>query len=170
MFLDCFWYLFGVSVIGFFVGRILPKEWFDPSLFPYKPHDFENGGKYYDKFKIRKWQNKLPDMSKIFKKIMPPKQMSRMPSKEELTLMLQETCIAEWEHKTVLLLGLYCIFIWQGMGGIIVSLLYTLGNIPFIIIQRYNRPKLMRVLAHITKEPVGECQMETETEVKRCVS
>lgn len=42
--------------------------------------------------------------------------------------------------------GLYCIHLWSGVGGIVVPLLFALGNLPFIIIQRDNRPRLLRVL------------------------
>ena len=38
--------------------------------------------------------------------------------------------------------------IWPGAGGIIVTVIYILlGNLPFIIIQRYNRPRLQRLYA-----------------------
>lgn len=72
-FLHCFIYLAIIGTITFYVGRILPKSWFNFSSFPYRSFDWENGGKIYDKIKIKKWQNKLPDMSKIFKKLMPAK-------------------------------------------------------------------------------------------------
>ncbi len=40
------------------------------------------------------------------------------------------------------------LWIWPGAGGIIVTVIYILlGNLPFIIIQRYNRPRLQRLYA-----------------------
>ena len=46
------------------------------------------------------------------------------------------------------LLGLDMLWIWPGAGGITVTVIYILlGNLPFIIIQRYNRPRLQRLYA-----------------------
>ena len=65
--------------------------------------------------------------------------------RDNLPLMIRETCIAECIHTLEAFLGLYCIVLWTDWGGVILSLLYALGNIPFIMIQRYNRPRLMRL-------------------------
>ena len=124
MFWKCFWYLFWLSNLGFIIGRILPKHWFVWTLYPYRPYEFEEGGHFYDKFGIRKWQSKVPDMSKVFKKIMPAKALRTKPTKESLTLMIQETCIAEFIHRTVGILGFFCVFIWKGTGGWVLSLIY----------------------------------------------
>ena len=63
--------------------------------------------------------------------------------------MIQETCIAEWIHELLILIGFGCVFLWKGIGGWIVSLLYALGNLPYIIIQRYNRPKFIGLLKRL---------------------
>jgi len=149
MFWKCFWYLCGLSLSGFIIGRILPKSWFDWTKYPYAAYRFENGGRYYEKFHIRKWQNKLPDMSRIFKKIMPPKAVKGTLSKETLIIMIQETCIAEFTHFTIGFMGFVCLWLWSELGGFCMSLAYFLGNIPFILIQRYNRPRFIKVLNHI---------------------
>ena len=37
--------------------------------------------------------------------------------------------------------------IWPGAGGVLITVIYiVLGNLPFIIIQRYNRPRLQKLL------------------------
>ena len=61
--------------------------------------------------------------------------------------MIQETCVAELIHMLLSVTGLACLAIWPGLGGIAVTIVYILlGNLPFIIIQRYNRPRLERLL------------------------
>lgn len=163
MFWHCFWYLFCISVLAFFVGRILPKNWFMWNKYPYHKKSFEE--KLYRKLKIGKWQNYMLDMSKIFKNIMPAKAIKGKPNKETLTLMLRETCIAECIHKTESLLGFFCMFIWRDLGGIIISLIYFLiGNLPYILIQRYNRPRLVRLL-HILEEREKIKETESDYEV-----
>ena len=48
--------------------------------------------------------------------------------------------------------GFACAGIWPGAGGIIVSALFAIGNVPYIIIQRSNRPRLARILAGLERK------------------
>lgn len=142
-FWNCFWYLIIVSILAFFVGRILPKKWFRADLFPYRTYKLEKEGRIYDKLNIRKWQNKVPDMSKVFPKMMPPKKITA-DCYERMPRMIQETCVAEFIHGMNCVAGLYCLKLYPGLGGIIIVLLYTfLFNLPYMLIQRYNRPRLI---------------------------
>lgn len=148
-FWSCFCYLVAISIISFFLGRVLPKRWFRADRFPYRAYRFENGGRIYDKLRIRKWQNKVPDMSKILPKIMPAKDLSG-DYKSRLPRMLQETCVAELIHSLNCFAGFYCLKLYPGVGGIIILFLYTvLFNLPFIVIQRYNRPRLLKIANRI---------------------
>lgn len=163
-FLHCFIYLAIIGTITFYIGRILPKSWFNYDCFPYKSFEWENNGKIYDKIKIKKWQNKLPDMSKIFTKLMPAKKIIST-KREQIELMIKETCIAEAAHLALMLMGFGCTSIWEGKGGAAVSIIYFIVNIPFVLIQRYNRPRLRKILrqpqegdkkkAALTKESIG---------------
>ncbi|MBE6542003.1 MAG: glycosyl-4,4'-diaponeurosporenoate acyltransferase [Ruminococcaceae bacterium] len=145
-------YIAFVAILGFVIGRIIPKEVFDPFAFPFRSFVFEKNGKIYDSLKIRKWMNKLPDLSKIFKKIMPPKKIGNDLSQEHIMLMLRETCIAEFVHILSCILGIPIIGIYRKRGRFLIYFLFTLiGNIPYIIIQRYNRPRLARLYKAIEK-------------------
>ena len=148
-FWKCFCFLIITGVIAFFAGRILPKKWFRADLFPYRSYKFELDGRIYDKLHIRKWQNKVPSMSKILPFMMPAKNLSG-DYKKRLPRMLQETCVAELIHTLNCFVGLYCLKLYPGVGGVIILILYiTLFNLPFIIIQRYNRPRLMRLAKRV---------------------
>ena len=148
-FWKCFCFLIITGVIAFFAGRILPKKWFRADLFPYRSYKFEQDGLIYDKLHIRKWQNKVPSMSKILPFMMPAKNLSG-DYKKRLPRMLQETCVAELIHTLNCFVGLYCLKLYPGVGGVIILILYiTLFNLPFIIIQRYNRPRLMRLAKRV---------------------
>ena len=148
-FWKCFWYLVTTGIVAFFVGRILPKKWFRADLFPYRPLKFEDSGRFYDKFGVRKWQNKVPDMSTIMSFLIPSKKLPQTLTSESVKAMLTENCIAEWIHYLLAVLGFGCVFIWENIGGWIVSALYAIGNLPYIIIQRYNRPKIVKLLKSI---------------------
>lgn len=148
--LRCFLYLMTLGVLSFFAGRILPKEWLDASEFPFKAYKFEKGGKIYEKLNIRKWQNKVPDMSRIFPKIIPPKRIECKADKAKLETMLHETCVAEIIHTALPILAIPCLWLWKGVKGRIIYYVYVLlGNLPFIIIQRYNRPRIARLLKNM---------------------
>ena len=142
---NCVFYLVLTGTACFVLGRIIPKNWFAPERFPFRGYAFENEGKIYEKLHIRKWQNKVPDMSKVFPWLMPAKNLSGAYA-QRLSLMVRETCVAEFIHYLTALSGLYCPFLWPGPGGITLMLLNAiLLNLPFILIQRYNRPRLMRL-------------------------
>lgn len=141
----CVCYLAITGIAAFFFGRILPKSWFHFDRVPYKSFDFEKNGKIYEKFGIRKWKDHLPDMSRILPKLIPSKGLPRAVTPDKMERMLQETCVAEWIHTLLMVLGLGCVFLWKGIGGWAVCILYILGNLPFNMIQRYNRPKLARI-------------------------
>ena len=66
----------------------------------------------------------------------------------QLPRMIEETCVAEFTHFVLILLGFYALRLWPGTGGAVVTAIYILfGNLPFLIIQRYSRPRLQKLLA-----------------------
>lgn len=159
-FWKCFWFLIITGVIAFFVGRLLPKKWFCADRFPYRSFRFEQDGRIYDKLHIRKWQNRVLDMSKILPFMMPAKNLTG-DFKKRLPRMLQETCVAELIHTLNCFVGLYCLKLYPGVGGVIISILYIiLFNLPFILIQRYNRPRLMRLAKRVNPSENAERSIE----------
>ena len=143
--LQCAIYLCLVGVVGFFTGRLIPKRWLRPEAGLFRSVPFEKNGAVYEKLGIRRWQGKLPDMSCILPCLMPAKNLSG-DYEERLPVMIQETCVAEIIHIAVSLLGLPCLWIWPGVGGVTVTAIFILLlNLPYILIQRYNRPRLIRL-------------------------
>lgn len=147
--IKCAIFMAAIGVFSFILGRLLPASWFCEDRFPYRSFSWEKSGAIYNALAIRKWQNKVPDMSKIFPKLMLEKKVSAN-FREELPMMIKETCIAEFIHVLLCVAGVGFIPIWRGAGGIVVFILYVLANIPFILIQRYNRPRLIRLQTKIT--------------------
>ena len=144
-FLQCTLYLALTGAAGFFAGRIFPKRWTEPGKGIYRCFAFEKDGQIYEKLGIRKWQKKLPDMSRILPFLMPPKNLTGA-YKERLPVMIRETCVAELTHIVMAVVGLGCLWLWPGWGGVMMTLIdILLLNLPFILIQRYNRPRLIRL-------------------------
>ena len=147
-FLYCFLYLLIVSIVVFLIGRIIPRNWINENSFSFKSFKWEKEGKIYEKLKIKKWKTKLPDasilLSRIIPKIYPTKRMKNN-NKEKAMILVKESCVAEGTHKAVSILGLFCIYIWKSMGGVTIAVVFYLFNVPFILIQRYNRPRLKKL-------------------------
>lgn len=147
----CLIYLALIGVILFIVGRVLPKQKFSFEKFPFCAFPIEDGGKIYQKIGVHKWKDGFPDMSRILPFLMPSKKLPKAVTAEQIELMIQETCVAEWIHGLLSVLGFGCVFIWKSMGGWIVSVLYLFGNLPYMVIQRYNRPKFVSLLRTMRK-------------------
>lgn len=148
-FLKCLLYLLISGICVFLLGRIFPRKWITENSFPFKSFSFEKNGKIYEKIGIKRWKTKLPDASLILYRFIPklmPKKRLKVGEKEKISVLVKETCVAETTHFLAAVMGLYCAKIWRG-GGLILSLLYFIWNLPFVLIQRYNRPRLMRVCA-----------------------
>lgn len=145
----CFAYAAALGVLSFFLGRLLPKRWLRPEKFPFRTYAWED--RLWKALQIRKWQAKVPDMSRLFKKLMPEKKLTQQ-TVQELPLMIEETCIAELTHGLLCIAGLFLLKIWPGAGGIFLTVIYIVfGNLPFLLIQRYNRPRLQKLLARQTR-------------------
>ena len=155
-FRNCVRYYVTISIVAFILGRIMPKHWMRWDVFPFKCAEFEKNGKIYERIGIRFWQKKVPDMSKIFPFLMPPKNMQG-DYQNRLPLMIQETCVAELVHGILCVLGLHGLRLWPGAGGFAVSMIYVCFlNLPFVLIQRYNRPRLVRLSRRLSRKTVQE--------------
>ena len=144
-FLNCLIYLALTGAAGFLLGRVLPKRLIRPDRGLFRCFAFEKDGRIYEKLGIRFWQSKVPDMSRILPFMMPPKSLNG-DFDRRLPLMIKETCIAELIHLLLCLSGLYCLRLWPGTGGALLAAANIfLFNLPFVLIQRYNRPRLRRL-------------------------
>ena len=137
-----------ITVIGqgcLWLGIVIPRNIFSESRFPYRAYRWEKGGDIYDKLKVRRWKAKVPDMSKVTRVIFPKKLCKNMTSKD-LERLVQESCIAELSHYILFVLSFGIYQIWKSKVGFWLVVFYNLlGNLPYIIIQRYNRPHFVKV-------------------------
>ena len=142
-FFVCVYYLAVVGIASNLIGELLPRQWFHPDHFPFRCMNWEQEGKIYHHLRIRLWKDRLPDMSKLLPRMM-PKQLRACETPRQVDRLILETCVAELTHVLLIVAGIGCLLLWP-RGGKWISLLWTLGNIPFILIQRYNRPRLSHV-------------------------
>lgn len=134
-------YILIVGQIFFFLGLLLPRERFCEDKFPYKLLPFENGGRIYNKIHIKKWKTKVPDMS-IFSKKLLTKRISEVTS-DSMDKLIKESCVAEAVHYALCVCSVGIYEIWESGVGVLLGVLYILGNFVFVFIQRYNRPNMI---------------------------
>jgi len=148
-------YVLLLGIASHFVGQALPRHWFDPDRFPFRMRVWEKDGAFYRKIRIRKWKNKLPDASK-YAPDMYRKEIASSPDEAHVQRLIEESCVAEFIHKMLILLSLLVVRIWRGRHGWVCWILCVLGNLPFIFIQRFNRPRLQALLQRMQeKAPEG---------------
>lgn len=135
--------------VGAFISRFLPARLFDFHRPFYRPRRFER--KLYRFLRVASWKAKLPTYGNFEKK-----HLAAFTS-NYLRQFAEETCRAEIIH--------WCIA-WLGFSSIafafllekpvdyfplffIIALVLFLAQLPFIFIQRFNRPRLLRLMEKI---------------------
>ena len=97
------------------------------------------------------FERKCPEMAERVKTL--AAQAPENLTAEQIRIMIRETCTAEVIHDLLSLLGLKLTVLWKGTGGMILFLLYVFfGNVPFILVQRYNRPRLKKLLRKVEEK------------------
>ena len=66
--------------------------------------------------------------------------------------MIRETCIAELIHLLLIVLAPGGLLFWRTPLAVVLTGLYMLGNVPFVLIQRYNRPRLIRLYGKLCRK------------------
>lgn len=135
----------GGGILSFCAGQALPRKWFSSEAFPFRPFVWEQGGRCYERLGVRRWKDVLPDMSRLVPGMVKKKAaLNRTP--EAMDRLVRETCVAEAVHWALILcmtpLLAYAV---PGPLGALIALGYALGNLLFVIIQRYNRPRLVEI-------------------------
>ena len=130
-----------MGLLAHIIGEALPRRWFRAEAFPYRAYAWEQNGKFYQKLGIRAWKDRLPDMSRL----MPDMVKKKLAAADPMSL-VQETCVAECVHCWLVVLSVGMLFLWKSVWSWALWLVYNLlGNVSFILIQRYNRPRLLRL-------------------------
>ncbi len=108
---------------------------------------FEADGRWYERrLRIKAWKSRLPEAGALFRDGFSKREL-RSSSGDQLRRFVVETRRAEITHWIVLAFG-PLFFLWNPWGLAIVMCLYAVvANVPCLVIQRYNRARLHRVIA-----------------------
>ncbi len=126
-------------------GTRLPADCFNERRFPFRSRKWESGGRLYESvFRIRVWKDLLPDGAAWFRGGF-PKAVLRSRKRAYLARFVKETCRGEAVHWMVMAAS-PLFFIWNppGVGAIMIAY-GVMVNLPCILIQRYNRNRLLRL-------------------------
>lgn len=128
-----------------YVVTLLPASRFDPGRALYRAGSWERGGAIYERlFAVRRWKDLLPDGAALFRTGFRKKRLlSSDPA--HLERFIRETCRGEAAHWIVFACaGLF--FLWNPWRiGLIMIAYAALANLPCILVQRYNRIRLIRL-------------------------
>lgn len=139
-------YVIIIGVAAHYVGEALPRRWFHWDRAPFRPFDWERDGAAYERIRIQDWKDHMPDMSRVMKDMV-PKKVGICPKAADIRILIRETCVAEAVHWALCLCAPVIYLFWRDGMGIFLTFVFIACNIPFILIQRYNRPALV-ALAH----------------------
>ncbi|MBR7099273.1 MAG: hypothetical protein IKC59_07655 [Clostridia bacterium] len=142
-------YVLICGILSHYIGEAIPRRIFHPDRFPFAPWKWEKEGAVYDLIRIRAWKDRLPDMSRVSKKML-PKRFESFPTAERVQALIAETCVAEATHAVLCLVAPVIWLFWRNGVGVLLTVLVILCNLPFILIQRYNRPSLTALCARLT--------------------
>ena len=125
-------YTASLGVVSHYVGQALPRRWFHPDRFPFRSFRWEQEGNVYRRLGVHHWKDLVPDMSKVMPDMI-PKRVS-----------LRGT--AEAVHGVLMVLSVGNYLLCQNLAGLAITLFDAIFlNLPYWVIQRYNRPKLLRL-------------------------
>lgn len=128
-----------------FLCRNIDISFFNPENKMYKIKSWEKNGNFYTKFlKIKKWKDKLPQY--VSKNGFSKRNLKKNLNKDYISRFILETCRAEWNHLMCCMYFIISFFVNSRIYAIIFSILAIILNIPFLIIQRYNRIRLYKLL------------------------
>ncbi len=148
-----FLYVSALGVIAHFVGEELDRDRFDENAYPFACRKWEDGGRIYRKLGIRHWKDRMPDMSRVLPDMF-PKKLTEAKNTEMVRRLIKETCVAEFIHNCLSILFFMGIWMINGFGieGFFLGFFSVACNLPYVLIQRYNRPMLVRYLKKLERK------------------
>ncbi len=127
-------------LVVFLACTKLSSSRFDPGKGRYAAKPWEHGGRWYrDNLKIQLWKDRLPQH--IGKDGFSKQHLTDL-SVDYLDQFILETCRGEWMHMKNCVCAILVLLINPLLVGVIASFFILLGNLPFAVVQRYNRFRL----------------------------
>lgn len=139
---------FIISVINTIISIKLPITLFHSDSWLFRERSWERKGQFYqDYFWVKKWKNQLPELSDFLTFLFSKKKIAQF-GPDYLYLFVLETCRAELTHWCIIL-SMLAYAIGNGTSSAVLVFFISVAlNLPYVIIQRYNRPRVLDILAN----------------------
>jgi glycosyl-4,4'-diaponeurosporenoate acyltransferase len=138
-------WLVWVVAIGY-VAHVQPLRRVDHDTWLTRPRGFEDGGRWYDRvLHIKQWKDRLPEGGSFFKGGFAKRSVAGGDA-YVMQRFVAETRRAEYAH-WVMMFGGVLFVAWNPWWADVFNLLLGVAiNVPCLLVQRYNRLRLQRVL------------------------
>lgn len=147
------WGFFQMGISIFMVK--VADSYYERESYFYRSFSWEkNGQLWQDLFKVNEWKKYLPDSSAILKEAFNKKNLSAAHP-DTLEKFILETKRAEQTH-WLAMVAAPLFFLWNPpWAGWLMVFYAFLANFPFIIVQRYNRPRAIRLWRLMEKRSIS---------------
>ncbi|AXI00618.1 glycosyl-4,4'-diaponeurosporenoate acyltransferase [Sporosarcina sp. PTS2304] len=129
-----------------FAAQRIPIDWFVRNKRWFRSFSWEKEGRIWQQlFRVKRWKGYIPDgtlfISNGYNK-------SKLHGADSMSLydFLLESRRAEWVHWLTIFPSIL-FFLWNPIWAAWLNVVYAiLFNVPLIVVQRFNRPRLERLL------------------------
>lgn len=138
-------WVFWFYLVGYVVSKI-PERFLQNDYILTKLFEFEKNTNWFKKYlKIDKWKDRLPELGNFFGEGFPKRSVATGDI-SHFKVFIRETRRAEIAH-WIMTGGWILTIIFNPLWAILFNLVFAhLVNFPCLLVQRYNRVRLLRVL------------------------
>ena len=115
-----------------------------------RPRGFEAGGRCYRRLRIHRWKDRLPEAGALFEGGVSKRELPAT-DREGLAVFVRETRRAELTHWWAMACSPLFLLWNPPLASALLVSYGVLANLPFILIQRYNRFRAQSVLARLSR-------------------
>jgi glycosyl-4,4'-diaponeurosporenoate acyltransferase len=137
------------SIVITLLSNRMPDGLYSSRNWILREREWEKKGEIYQQIlKVKLWKKFLPELSDFAKGVFPKKTIKEF-SKDYLQKFLFESRKSEVTHWCIIFSAVL-FYLWNDFNS--ASLILAIAavlNLPYIIIQRYNRPRIMEVVESI---------------------
>lgn len=153
----------GISVAVGVLGTYLPVRLLERDTVLTRIRRIEHRGRIYRRVGVHRWKRRLPEVNGLGPGQRPSK--ATLGGRAGIPALLRETRRAEYVHVAVAAAGpsfLLWLPRWLGMVMVLAGIAF---NAPFVLIQRYNRARLLAVSASRRPDPDRRRPTDRDVEV-----
>lgn len=134
------WLCIHLGVSGFV--SVAPEAFVNAFAGIYRVRRWETQAKVYERLGVKKWKDRLPEARKWFRR---GKTAAHLRNPSQWDRFEKQTNRSELSHWVQMLAAPFFFLFNPPWAGWIMVVYAILFNLPFIIVQRYNRVRMMRV-------------------------